>query len=68
LQQHAGAIGKLESTPGAEDKLCYCLVKFKSTSRRRKTAAENREVQGLAGKGPMETVPFRAITCLYLPQ
>lgn len=45
LQQHAGAIGKLESTPGAEDKLCYCLVKFKSTSRRRKTAAENREVQ-----------------------
>lgn len=40
----AGAIGKLESTPGAEDKLCYSLVKFEYCQEK-KTAAENREVQ-----------------------
>ncbi|KAL2309862.1 hypothetical protein Nmel_006092 [Mimus melanotis] len=45
LQQHAGAIGELKSTPGAEGKPCYSLGKFKSTARRKKTAAENREVQ-----------------------
>lgn len=45
MRQCAGTVAKLESTPRAESKLCYSLVKFKSTARRRKTAAENREVQ-----------------------